>query len=166
MTFSLYFIRHGLAVERNDIDPDRDRSLTDEGKTKTKQVAKRLHELGLRFQALHTSPLVRARQTSEIFGKVFDLDPEIFPHLAPDQDFDLWLDFLLHWRKANPEITALGIVGHEPELSNWAEMLVWGGTRDALVLKKAGIIGLSLPDSDSPIGESFLFLLVPPKLLV
>jgi phosphohistidine phosphatase len=166
MAFSLYLIRHGLAVERNEVDPDSDRSLTDEGKTKTKQVAKRLYELGLRFQALHTSPLVRAKQTSEIFGKVFDLEPEISDHLAPDRDFDRWLDFLLEWRATHPEIEALGVVGHEPELSNWAEMLVWGGTRDALVLKKAGIIGLSLPDSETPVGESFLFLLVPPKLLV
>jgi phosphohistidine phosphatase len=168
--FNLYFIRHGLAVERNDTDPDCDRTLTEEGKAKTKQVAKRLYELGLRFQAIHTSPFIRARQTSEIFGIVFDIEPEILTDLAPQsnpgQNFDQWLDRLLQWRLTHPEASSLGIIGHEPDLSTWAEMLLWGGTRDALVLKKAGIIGLSLPDHQSPIGESFLFLLLPPKLIV
>jgi phosphohistidine phosphatase len=54
---SLYFIRHGIAQERSDDIDDGARCLTDEGHKKTRQVAKRLHELGLRFDLIQTSPL-------------------------------------------------------------------------------------------------------------
>jgi len=59
----------------------------------------------------------------------------------------------------------LGIVGHEPDLSAWAELLVFGEIKGSLVLKKAGIIGITIPEVGLPIGNSLLFLLIPPKLL-
>jgi phosphohistidine phosphatase len=166
MAFNLYLIRHGLAVDRREQEIDSDRPLTEEGKTKTKQVAKRLQDLGLGLNAIQTSPLVRAQQTSEIFSKVFNLEVASSDYLAPDGSFDAWLDQFGKWRQLNPQFNSLGLIGHEPDLSTWAELLLWGRSRDAIVLKKAGIIGLSLPDHGEPIGECFLFLLVPPKLLI
>ncbi|MDX1976439.1 MAG: phosphohistidine phosphatase SixA [Pseudanabaenaceae cyanobacterium bins.68] len=170
MAFNLYLIRHGLAAERSPTLSEDLRPLTPEGKTKTKQVAKRLQELGLPLQALHTSPLARATQTARIFGEIFQVEPETNPLLAPqphpEQNFDPWLDQLQAWRQDQPQVHDLGLVGHEPELTTWAEMLLWGGSRDSLVLKKAGILGLALPEQGSPVGESFLFLLLPPKLIV
>ena len=45
----LYLIRHGIAQERDFAIKDNDRTLTKIGQEKTKEVAKRLYNLGLRL---------------------------------------------------------------------------------------------------------------------
>jgi len=60
----------------------------------------------------------------------------------------------------------LALVGHQPDLGNWAETLVWGYAKEKLVLKKAGVIGINIPDTGSPIGKSELFLLTSPKWVI
>jgi phosphohistidine phosphatase len=162
---SLYFIRHGIAQERSEDIDDGDRCLTDEGRKKTHQVAKRLYELGLRFDLLQTSPLIRAKQTADIFGDSgFDCPTEISNELSPEGSFDIWLKWFLQWQKTGK--TSLGLVGHEPDLSSWAEFLLWGEVKGVLVLKKAGAIGLAVPEAEPPVGNSLMFFLIQPKLLI
>jgi phosphohistidine phosphatase len=160
----LYLIRHGLASQRGDYANDDERPLTDEGKQKTRQVAKRLHELGLRFDLILTSPLVRATQTAEILqSSKLSKKLEITDCLAPGGNIHDWLSWLDTWKA--PDKT-LCLVGHEPDLSAWAEQLIWGDVRGKLILKKAGAIGLLLPNTDKPIGSSQLFWLSPPRFLL
>ena len=166
---SLYLIRHGIAEERGNYEDDTQRPLTDEGRKKTKQVAKRLYDLGLRFDLLQTSPLVRAQQTSDIFANVFgDCPVQQSSTLAPEGSFDDWLTWASEWISQHPQPTraSLGIIGHEPDLTTWAEMLIWGESKGVLVLKKAGIIGLALPETQPWISNGILFLSIPPKLLI
>ncbi|OIP75409.1 MAG: phosphohistidine phosphatase SixA [Oscillatoriales cyanobacterium CG2_30_44_21] len=165
---SLYLIRHGIAEERGTQVDDNLRSLTDEGHKKTKQVAKRLYDLGLRFDLLQTSPLVRAQQTSEIFANTFNCPVQQSAELAPEGRLETWLTWASEWisQHPHPAKASLGIIGHEPDLSTWAEILIWGEAKGALVLKKAGIIGLVLPEDQPWQGNSILFLSIPPKLLI
>jgi phosphohistidine phosphatase len=164
---SLYLIRHGIAEERGTYPNDDDRPLTDEGKKKTRQVAKRLQGLGLRFDLMQTSPLVRARQTANIFGDVFDTDPLTSELLAPEGDFEKWLAWFQTWCKQHGSPRAsLGLIGHEPDLSAWAELLIWGEAKGTLVLKKAGVMGLAVPEQEAIAANCLLFLLIPPKLLI
>ena len=165
---SLYLIRHGIAEERGTYDDDNQRPLTDEGRKKTKQVAKRLYDLGLRFDLLQTSPLVRAQQTTDIFVNVFGSPVQLSSELAPEGNFEQWLSWFAEWLSQHPQPAraSLGIIGHEPDLSTWAEMLIWGESRGVLVLKKAGIIGLSLPETQPWTSNGILFLSIPPKLLI
>jgi phosphohistidine phosphatase len=58
------------------------------------------------------------------------------------------------------------MVGHEPCLTNWAEILLWGEAKEQLVLKKAGMIGIKVPDDGSPVGRSQMFWLTHPKYLL
>lgn len=161
----LYLIRHGLAGEHGTYANDEERPLTDEGKKKTRQVAKRLRELVPKFDCLLASPLVRAWQTAEILAEVGLTDHlEQADFLAPGGTIAAWLAWLPPWRTTEPQTLAL--VGHEPNLSAWAETLLWGEARGVLTLKKAGVMGLELPESGSPIGNSSLFWLVPPRLLL
>lgn len=162
----LYLIRHGIATERGTETKDEERTLTDLGREKTRKVASRLQKLGLLFDLILTSPLVRSRQTAEILrdcGLSSQLEESTY--LAPDGDIHTrlrdWLEQLKH-----DGDTQLALVGHQPDLGQWAEILVWGEVREALVLKKAGIIGLALPQTDSPVGRSQLFWLTPPKFLL
>ncbi|MBD2022339.1 phosphohistidine phosphatase SixA [Leptolyngbya sp. FACHB-36] len=161
----LYLVRHGLAGEHGTYPNDDERPLTDEGKKKTRQVAKRLRELDVRFDWMLTSPLVRARQTAEILmdvglaGKLEEAD-----FLAHGGTIDHWLDWLQNWRAIGQ--TTLALVGHEPDLSAWAETLLWGEVKGVLRFKKAGIMGLTLPEGGSPVGNSSLFWLTPPRFLL
>lgn len=160
----LYIIRHGLAGEHGTYANDEERPLTEEGQRRTKQVARRLYELGVRFDLIQTSPLVRARQTAEILQSVrLGKHLEESVDLKPGGDLDRWLKWQQSWRQQG---RSLAIVGHEPNLGIWAEQLLWGEARHRLVVKKAGVIGLSLPDDGSPIGRSQLFWLTPPRLLL
>ena len=45
-------------------------------------------------------------------------------------------------------------------------MLIWGEAKGVLVLKKAGIIGLVLPEKQPWTSNGILFLSIPPKLLI
>ena len=165
---SLYLIRHGIAEERGDYEDDTQRPLTDEGRKKTKQVAKRLYDLGLRFDLLQTSPLVRAQQTADIFTDLFAIPVQQSSELAPEGNFETWLSWVTQWLSDHPQPAkaSLGIIGHEPDLTSWAEMFIWGEVKGGLVLKKAGIIGLSLPETQPWTNNGVLFLLIPPKLLI
>jgi phosphohistidine phosphatase len=161
----LYLIRHGLAGESGSYTNDAERPLTEAGRKKTRQVANRLIELGLTFDLILTSPLVRARQTAELLLQAgLSKTLEEANYLAPDGDITSWINWLATWNA--DEKGSLALVGHEPNLSAWAEILARGDAKGAIELKKAGAIGLSLPDNGTPIGRSRLFWLVPPRLLL
>jgi len=69
--FELYLIRHGLAGERGPEWPDDSkRPLTDEGLSRLRKEARGLRELGVGFDVIVTSPLVRTRQTADVFAEV------------------------------------------------------------------------------------------------
>lgn len=160
----LYLIRHGIATERGIDTKDEERSLSSQGRQKTWKVAERLQALGLRFDLILASPLVRARQTAEILrdsGLSSHLEESTY--LAPGGNIYAWLRHIEQWHQ---EPKSMAIIGHQPDLGQWAEILIWGEARDKLVLKKAGIIGLMLPFTVEPVGRSYMFWLTPPKFLL
>jgi len=158
----LYLIRHGLAGTRDASRDDGLRPLTSAGIRRTRAVARHLARAGLRFDLLLSSPLVRAHQTAVILRKcglakrVQDARP-----LRPGGELKALLAML-----GDRSARRVALVGHEPDLSEWAERLVWGSVRHRLLLKKAGVIGLTLPPRGSAIGGCQLFLLVAPRLLL
>jgi phosphohistidine phosphatase len=161
----LYFVRHGLAGVSHPSRDDRRRPLTRAGVRRTRAVARRLLQTGLHLDGLLSSPLVRARQTADILSAV-GLAPGVktFPALAPGGEVDVLVRWLRKWQRQGKR--KLGLVGHMPDLGAWAEAFVFGEARGRLLLKKAGVLGLRLPASGSPLGRSTLFLLVPPRLLL
>jgi phosphohistidine phosphatase len=158
-----------MAEERSEDSKDEERKLTKEGRQKTEKVALRLAELDLKFDLILTSPLARARQTAEILVKAGLSDKlEESTHLAPDGNISAWIADWLEPKTQTSKIsleTKLALVGHEPDLSNWAELLVWGEAKGSIVLKKAGTIGIKVPEKATPLGSSEIFLLTPPKYL-
>ena len=159
----LYLIRHGIAAERGTYTNDAERPLTDKGRQKTKKVAQRLYDIGLRFDLILTSPLLRASQTAEILqNSGLTEQVEISFYLAPGGNIQDWLHWLSQWRDSDPG-KYLALVGHQPNLGNWAELLVWGKVTGQILVKKAGVIGITLPKTGTPIGNSELFILTSPK---
>ncbi|MEA5462186.1 phosphohistidine phosphatase SixA [Leptothoe sp. PORK10 BA2] len=161
----IYFIRHGIAADRGSYGEDEQRPLIPKGIHKTQQVAQRLSQLGISFDTLLTSPLMRAVQTADIFCQAnLAADYHIFQPLAPAGNIQAWLDWLTNWRGLGHDTLAL--VGHEPDLSQWCQQLVQGSIDDRWILKKAGIIGVTVPRTANPIGQSQLFWLAPPRLML
>ncbi|NES90444.1 MULTISPECIES: phosphohistidine phosphatase SixA [Okeania] len=165
MSINVYFIRHGIAADAENYPTDSERPLTEIGDRKTNKVAQQLKQLGLHFNLILTSPLVRAHQTAKILqeNKLSSKVEEFLP-LAPDGEINIWLKWLKTWQLQ--EHRELALVGHQPDLANWAEILIWGEARQVLILKKAGVIGISLPEVASPVGNSQMFWLTPPKFLL
>ena len=162
----VYFIRHGRAAERGTYADDEQRPLIAKGKVKTAKVAERLLATGLKFDLILSSPLVRADRTAEILKQAgLSKAIESFTPLKPDGEIAEWLEWLESYRLENPK-AKIALVGHQPDLGEWIEMLIWGNVKNQLVLKKVGVIGLKLPDIGTPISRSTLFLLTSPKWIL
>ncbi|MEO0948233.1 MAG: phosphohistidine phosphatase SixA [Cyanobacteria bacterium J06641_5] len=165
----IFFIRHGIAAERSLYAQDRDRPLTAAGRVKTARIARRLHAIGLKFDLMLSSPYRRARQTAEIL-----LAEQLAPHyefcdaLMPGGSWHDWASWWQQWCALGDRAEAsLALVGHQPSLGNWAELLVWGRASAKLTVKKAGIVGVRLsPGKGDPTARGELFLLSAPKWLL
>jgi phosphohistidine phosphatase len=159
----LYLIRHGIAAECQDGEDDARRALTPKGWEKTQKVARRLGELGLSLDVIFASPLVRAQQTGQILLEAgLGRHLETLPALAPEGDLTAALAALV----AEETLEQIALVGHQPDLGQWAETLVWGASQGKLILKKAGVIGLTFNDGVFAPGQGELFLLAPPRFLL
>ena len=160
----IYLIRHGIAAERGTYTKDGERPLTEKGINKTTKVAQKLLDIGVTFEYILSSPLVRAYQTAEIFKNVgLGKQITLYEPLAIGGDIQLWLQWLND--NYNKEYQ-IALVGHQPDLAHWAEILVFGNICNRFMLKKAGIIGIKIPNKTEPIGNSELFLLTSPKWFI
>ncbi|MGB5631910.1 MAG: phosphohistidine phosphatase SixA [Waterburya sp.] len=162
----VYLIRHGIAAERGTYVNDEQRPLIDKGRDKTSKVAERLLANGLEFDVILSSPLVRAYQTAEILKQVgLSKTIQTFEPLKPGGKIEQWLKWLQTYKLENPN-GKIALVGHQPNLGNWAEMLICGAIKNQMVVKKAGVVAIEIPDIGIPISRSTLFLLTSPKWLI
>jgi len=137
----LYILRHAIAEDEAPKGDDRARRLTSRGRAKMRAVAQGMHRLGLRFDVLLTSPLVRAVETAAIVAEVYGGKPapQELPALAagtpPAETARALRPFVRH--------DHVVIVGHEPGLSGLASLLLTGSpTAMSIELKKGGVIAL------------------------
>ena len=162
----LYLIRHGIAVERGIYNHDYDRPLIEKGKQRTAKVAEKLVQMNLKFDIIFTSPLIRALETAQILQETgLSNHLEINLSLAPEGNLETWL---IMWQKSkyNQDMNKIALVGHQPNLGEWAEKLIWGKIKNQIIVKKAGVIGIKVPIQENPLGKSELFLLTSPKWLI
>jgi phosphohistidine phosphatase len=167
----LLLLRHGIAEDRDAVAEDGQRSLTREGRDRAARVIQRLVAMDLGCDLVLSSPLVRARQTAEL-AVAWGLAPELelAAGLAPLADplplLERWLGPL----SPRPGWRRLALVGHEPDLSTLAALLIgvpMAQAPQALQLKKAGVALLRWPTQPqgSLPGSAQLALLLPPRLL-
>lgn len=141
--YELYLIRHGIAEERGDAWPDDDkRPLTDDGMSRMRKATRGLARLGVVFDVVLSSPLVRARQTAEIVAGGVAPRPTLtnIESLAPGASFAaLATDLEKHARK-----TRIALVGHEPGIGELAARLI--GSRHPIEFKKGAICRIDVED--------------------
>jgi phosphohistidine phosphatase len=163
----LYLIRHGIAIDRTEWLDDRTRPLIPKGIKKFRKVSANLKEIGIKFDLIQSSPLTRARETAAILKEYqFKTPVTINEELSPEGNINNWLDQLREYRQQHPYIRRLAIVGHEPDLSQWAEYLIFGEVKHRFTLKKGGIIAVNIPDHDRIVGSCELLLLLSPKIMM
>ncbi len=160
----IYLIRHGLAGQFGDFADDSLRPLSEIGVKKTTKIAQRLKELGLQFDVILTSPYARSMETAIILQSIgLSETLETLDDLKPAGDIEFLIEQLQNIRE---RIQSVAIVGHEPDLSRLAAQLTFGQNCENLVLKKAGVVGLSAPVDGDLTGQCQLFWLTPPRLLL
>ena len=136
----IYVLRHGIAVERGTpgYKKDNDRPLTKEGEEKMRQIAEAMLAMGLKFDLILSSPLVRAEQTAKIVAGEFDEEVTFTDFLSPAGNT---LELIREINDEKPQCVLL--VGHEPDLSRLTSLLVTGGTDAWIELKKGGLCKLT-----------------------
>jgi phosphohistidine phosphatase len=103
-----------------------DRPLTAKGIQRTEAMFKRFWQLGLQFNAVLTSPLVRAQQTADILVRVgLATQVETFGALKLGGQLTNWLSWL-EWWQGHYAQGRVALIGHEPDLSDWSQQLVLG----------------------------------------
>lgn len=132
--------RHGIAADAKAGQSDAQRPLTSRGIERTMAAAQGLARVLQRPTHILTSPKMRATQTAAILGEVFDISPTIEPTLASGTHEKI-ISVLRQY--VSPEII---LVGHEPTLSQLAELLCTRGLADNFIeLKKAGCVLIDAP---------------------
>jgi phosphohistidine phosphatase len=157
----VYLIRHGVAAERGkDWPDDSQRPLTPEGVARLRKAAQGLNAIGVTFDQIVTSPLVRTRQTADVFSEMLKSKPPIVTSdaLAPaGTPAAVVQEITKHVRKAR-----IALVGHEPNLGELAAQLI--GARNPLEFKKGGICRIDF-DMLPPKGGGMLRWFLTPKML-
>jgi phosphohistidine phosphatase len=160
-TLELYLIRHGIAAERGDEYPDDSkRPLTTEGIAALRKEVKALDALAIGFDHVITSPLVRAKQTAEVFVQHSSSKPSLSTSdaLAPaGSSASVVQEIVKQARKGR-----IALVGHEPNLGELAARLI--GSKAPLEFKKGGICRIDF-EVLPPKGIGHLRWFVTPKML-
>ena len=163
---NLYLLRHGIAVPNDDpeIHSDGERPLTPKGIKRMRRAAKGLGRLRIPFDAILTSPLIRARQSADIIAEILGLTNllEEISGLAPESSVDHLLFSLTRFKNHEH----LLLVGHEPLLSMTIGFLLThnNGVVVNTNLKKGGICRIDI-DSLPPTTAGTLHWLLTPKQL-
>ena len=141
----LYLLRLGDAGESSaaGYTTDAARALSPKGIKRTRQLANALRQMEITFDAIYSSPLIRAQQTAEIVARSLMLEKQLrtTSQLAPDHALT---DALALIESAAMKAKAILLVGHEPHFSQLISLLCTGGTNLGLSLKKGGLCRLEL----------------------
>ena len=142
----LYLLRHGIAEERDSkaYPDDAGRPLTAEGRRRTKEFGRWLRRREIRFDAIVSSELLRARQTADIVARALRFPDRLvrLAELAPEADARKLVKALAtRW----PTAKRLLLVGHEPQLGEVVSHLCTGQPDTLQVaFKKGGLCRLDI----------------------
>ena len=159
----LYILRHGIAEDAAADGDDGARKLTPKGREKMRDASEGMRNFGLKFDAILTSPLARATETAEIVGAAYANIPipQVVPALATGVPPLEAIAALRAFAKQKHVM----IVGHEPQLSTIASILLTGSPDSAKVtLKKGGCIALKMSVRPDKGGADLLWMLTPRQL--
>jgi len=148
MARQLWLLRHGEAEPHGSAGDD-ERRLTERGEGQSRSAGRALAALEITFQAVYTSPKVRARDTARLACEALGCEPLEHQPLRMGFSADDALE-LVH---SDDRIL---VVGHEPDFSQVVHDL----TGAQIDMKKGGVAGLRLEG-----GHGELIVLLRPREL-
>jgi phosphohistidine phosphatase len=159
----LYLARHGDAglPDPRRWPDDRARPLTPSGTERLQQVARMLRATAEPVQVALCSPLLRARQTAEVFHRLagWPASQECAARVP-----DGWPDEVLEALTAHRGAASVALIGHQPKLSALIALLISGPGGPARVDMVPGAVArLDAPGSPRP-GAATLRWLLDPRL--
>jgi phosphohistidine phosphatase len=154
----IWLLRHAVAEDRSVSGRDPDRTLTEDGHRRARDVARGLAALEPGIELVLCSPYARARQTAEPVARALKLTAKLRETraLEPERDPD---DVLVEIREAGVESVLL--VGHEPHMGALLGRLVAGRPGLVIPMKKAALARLSWEGS----GQATLRALLPARVM-
>jgi phosphohistidine phosphatase len=154
----IWLMRHAAAEERASSGRDADRTLSEDGHRRAREVARGLAELEPGIQLILTSPYARARQTAEPVARALRLSGRLreTQALEPASDPEEILDEI-----RSEKVEGVLLVGHEPHMGNLLGRLVAGHAGLEIPMRKAAVARLSWSGS----GQAMLRALLPSKVL-
>jgi phosphohistidine phosphatase len=165
LTMRLYLMRH---AEAGDADPRRwpdyrQRPHSEVGHREHAVVAAALRRMGVRFDRLLTSPLVRARQTAEITAVAYGGAPT--PEETPALGDRATLPDVLAALARLPADAAVVLVGHEPFLSAAAGALIARDGSARIEMRKSGVAAIDFDGHPAAGRGTLLFHARPREIL-
>jgi len=154
----IWLLRHAAAEDRAASGHDADRTLTEDGHRRARDVGRGLAKLEPAITLVLTSPYARARQTAEAAVRALHLDGKLKETSALEPDSDPG-DVLAELRGESAESVLL--VGHEPHMGALLGRLVSGRAGLEIPMKKAAVARVVWSGS----GPGELRALLPPKVL-
>jgi len=136
MAQQLWFLRHGEA-EPHDARPDADRRLTARGEEQSRAAGRALAALDISFQAVFSSPRVRALDTARLACEEIGNERILIDDSLSD-GFDL--DDAVELTAAAGDDKRVLFVGHNPDF----EQVVHDLTGGAIDLKKGAIAAVRM----------------------
>lgn len=150
----LYFLRHGDAGSPASGMADDQRELTEEGVAALRSAASLWRRLNLRPDVVLTSPLIRARQTAELFCEAIGGEPISDEGLRPGAE---WGN-LARAMAGHPDARRVLFVGHEPDLSTVIGEL---SGASSIRMRKGSLACLEFYGIPEPGGAEIAWLLDP-----
>ena len=121
---NLYLLRHGIATAADALGviQDKERPLTSKGIKRIRRGARGIRRLGIEFDGILTSSLLRARQTADIVAAALNLQSylEEIPELAPEYSVEQLIVGLTRYQDRDH----LLLVGHQPLLGQTLGSLI------------------------------------------
>jgi len=160
----IILIRHAKAEARDPAAwPDDDqRPLTAEGRAEQRAATRAMKKMGVKFDFLLSSPLLRARETADLVAKGYRWTepPQITEELGHGYAVGAVVKLLAKF----PPAATVALVGHEPDLSNLAGALTTKDGRLSIAVKKSGVVGIEF-DGPADAGKGTLLFHLKPSHL-
>jgi phosphohistidine phosphatase len=159
----VYLVRHAIAEQRDWTrwPDDSKRPLTPEGSDRFRRAARGLRRIAPDVESVLSSPYVRAWQTAEILHDECGWPaPERCDALAADASTEAAAGAL-----RTREDASVALVGHEPNLSSLASLLLAGAASSVLLEVKKGAVLLVSFAGEPVAGQGILRWSASPRLL-
>lgn len=152
-------LRHAEAEAVSSSGLDADRCLTRDGHKRMQAVSRGIARLGLSFDEILISPLVRARQTAEPVASALSHSRPLLvtPNLDPGADPEEVLGEIARFKKASSVL----LVGHMPHLGETFGRLLTGRGGLGVPMKKASLAAFD----GIPPGQGELRFYLPARIL-